>query len=361
MWMARAYGFYSGAGFDSEKYFDYFKVFSSRIAWAPAIRLVFMNSAAVLQKVSDVCRRKHLSYATEKSYLGWIQSYIGMLAELPAGWSSEEKVSAFLTREAKRGVAAATQSQALNAVVFLYGQVLELPLEKVDALRVRRPAMIRTALSLEETRALLGAMEDYAGYPTRLIVRLLYGCGLRVTEPLELRVKDVDVVAGHLVVRQAKGNKDRMVGLPDCLRGEMAAQLRVARAVSAGDAAAGLPVALPTLIGTKYPKAQFEAGWAWVFPMERPCAHPRTGERVRWRMHEVNVQRAVRRAAARAGLEVKVTPHVLRHTYATHAHGAGAAARDLQAVLGHGKLETTMRYLEARPAGVQSPLDALEG
>ena len=169
------------------------------------------------------------------------------------------------------------------------------------------------------------------------------------------------MVAGHIIVRQAKGNKDRIVGLPDCLRGELDAQLRVARAVCAGDAAAGLPVALPTLIGTKYPKARFEAEWAWVFPTEKPILHPRTGEKVRWRMHEVNVQRAVRRAAEKAGLEVKVTPHVLRHTYATHAHGAGAAARDLQAVLGHGKLETTMRYLEARPSGVRSPLDALVG
>jgi integron integrase len=326
----------------------------------PAIRLAFpMNAAAVLQQLSDLCRRKHLSYATEKSYTGWARSYIGMLSSLPAEWPSEQKVGAFLTREAKRGVAAATQAQALNAVLFLYGQVLGKPLEKVAALRVRRPAMIRTALSVDETRALLGAMADVAGYPTRLIARLLYGCGLRVTEPLELRVKDVDLAAGHIVVRQAKGNKDRMVGLPDCLRGELEAQLRVARAVSAGDVAAGLPVALPTLIAKKYPKARFEAGWAWLFPMEKPSAHPRTGDRVRYRMHEVNVQRAVRRAAEKAGLAVKVTPHVLRHTYATHAHGAGAAARDLKAVLGHGKLETTMRYLEARPAGVRSPLDDL--
>ena len=348
--------------FSVEKFFEWLRSFFSSYSGARLLYgWLFMNSEAVLQKISDVCRRKHLSYATEKSYSGWVQSYIGMLSSLPAEWSSEEKVSAFLTREAKRGVAAATQSAALNAVLFLYGQVLGKPLEKVDALRVRRPAMIRTALSVDETRALLGAMEDYAGYPTRLIVRLLYGCGLRVTEPLELRVKDVDVVAGHIVVRQAKGNKDRIVGLPDCLRGEMDAQLRLARAVGAGDAAAGLPVALPTLIGAKYPKARFEAGWAWVFPMEKPSAHPRTGERVRYRMHEVNVQRAVRRAAQKAGLEVKVTPHTLRHTFATHAHGAGAAARDLQAVLGHGKLETTMRYLEARPSGVRSPLDTLGG
>jgi integrase len=318
-----------------------------------------MNAEAVLNKLSDVCRRMRLSYATEKSYLGWVRSYISMLSLLPAELSSEEKVSAFLTREAKRGVAAATQSQALNAVVFLYGKVLGKPLAEVDALRVRRPPSVRTALSLEETRLLLGAMEDVAGYPTRLVVQLLYGCGLRVSEPLELRIKDVDLGAGHIVVRAAKGNKDRIVALPECLRGAMEGQLRVARAVSKADVEAGLPVALPGLNGVKNPRARFDAGWAWVFPMEKATVHPRTGEKVRWRMHEVNVQRAVRRAADKAGLSVKVTPHVLRHTFATHAHGAGAAARDLQAVLGHTKLETTMGYLDARPTRVVSPLDRL--
>ncbi len=301
----------------------------------------------------------HLSYATEKSYIGWVRSYITLLSELPGELSSEEKVSAFLTREAKRGVAAATQSQALNAVVFLYGKVLGLPLAEVAALRVRRPPSVRTALSLEETRALLGAMEDVGGYPTRLVVQLLYGCGLRVSEPLELRIKDVDLGAGHIVVRAAKGNKDRIVSLPESLRGAMEGQLRVARAVWKGDVEAGLPVALPGLIGVKNPRARFDAGWAWVFPTDKATAHPRTGEQVRWRMNEVNVQRAVRRTADKAGLSVKVTPHVLRHTFATHAHGAGAAARDLQAVLGHTKLETTMGYLDAQPTRVVSPLDRL--
>ncbi len=318
-----------------------------------------MNAAKVLQKISDICRLRHLSYATEKSYSGWARSYITTLASLPAGLTSEEKVGEFLTRIARKGVAAATQSQALNALVFLYGQVLAAPLGGVEALRVRRPPTVRTALSVEETRALLGAVEDVGGYPTRLVVHLLYGCGLRVSEPLELRVKDVDVAEGRLVIREAKGNKDRLVALPDCLRPEMTAQLRVARAVAKGDAAVGLPVGMPGLLAAKYPKARFDTGWAWLFPMERPSAHPRTGERVRWRMHEINVQRAVRRGAEKAALSVKVTPHVLRHTYATHAHGAGAAARDLQAVLGHTKLETTMRYLEAQPARVVSPLDRL--
>jgi site-specific recombinase XerC len=116
-------------------------------------------------------------------------------------------------------------------------------------------------------------------------------------------------------------------------------------------------VALPGLLARKSPKLALTEGWAWVFPAHQPMKHPRTGERVRWRMHEVNVQRAVRAAAARSGLAGKASPHVLRHCYATHAHWGGAAARDLQEAMGHTQLETTMRYLTPSAAGVRSPLD----
>lgn len=317
-----------------------------------------MKAADVLKSLSEVCRRKHLSYATERSYVGWARTYMTALAKFPKGWTSERKAERFLTGLAHRDVAAATQNQALNAVAFLYKEVLGTPLGTVDALRVRRPATVRTALNVDEIRALLGAVEDSAGYPTRLIVRLHYGCGLRVSEPLELRIKDVDVGDARIIIRSAKGNKDRIVPLPQCLLGELETQLRVARAICRADAAAGLPVALPTALARKYPRYPFQEAWAWLFPAGAPSAHPRTGLRVRPRMHEVNVQRAVRSAAEKAGISAKVTPHVLRHTYATHAHAGGAPARDLQEVLGHVKLETTMRYLR-QAFGVQSPLDRL--
>ncbi len=180
----------------------------------------------------------------------------------------------------------------------------------------------------------------------------------RVSEPLELRIKDVDLAGARLTIRSAKGNKDRIVPLPQCVAGELEVQLRVARAVLKSDAVAKVPVALPTMLAAKYPKAAFQEQWAWLFPAQAPSTHPRTGERIRWRLHEVSIQRAVRAAAAKAGIAVRVTPHVLRHSYATHAHASGAPPRDLQEVLGHGKLETTMRYL--KPAfGIVSPLDAM--
>ncbi len=317
-----------------------------------------MKAPEVLEILSEKCRVKHLSYATEKSYRSWAQSYIRALPKYPTAWPSEKKAEAFLTSLAQRDVAAATQNQALNAIAFLYKDVLGTPLGTVDALRVRRPATVREALSVDEVRALLSAMPEVADATACLVGRLLYGCGLRVSEPLELRIKDVDLDGARLTIRSAKGNKDRVVPLPQCVLGEMEAQLRVARAVLKSDAESGLPVAMPTLLAAKYPKAAMQEPWAWVFPAHAPSRHPRTGERIRWRLHEVTIQRAVRAAAAKAGIAVRVTPHVLRHSYATHAHASGAPARDLQEVLGHGKLETTMRYL--KPSfGIQSPLDTL--
>jgi len=275
----------------------------------------------------------------------------------PEGWTSEQKAERFLTDEAKRGVAASTQNQALNALLFFYEAVLHTPLGSVEAMRARRPAHVRVALTPQETRALLGAVEDTGGYATRLVVRMLYGCGLRVTEPLELRSKDVDLAARRLLIRGAKGGKDRVVELPKVLVGEMEAQMRVARAVWRADVAEGLPATMPGLLAEKSPKLAFTEAWAWIFPAHIPTRHPRTGERVRWRMHEVNVQRAVRAAAGQTGLTGRVTPHILRHCYATHTHQAGASVRDLQEALGHAHLDTTMRYLTPSLPGVPNPLD----
>ena len=151
----------------------------------------------------------HLSYATEKSYAGWAQSYIRALPKYPKEGRSKKTAEAFLTELAKRDVAAATQNQALNAIALLYKDVLGMPLGTVDALRVRRPATVREALSIEDTRALFGAMEDVGGYPTRLIVRLLYACGLRVSEPLELRIKDVDLAGARLTIRGNRAQESK--------------------------------------------------------------------------------------------------------------------------------------------------------
>ena len=181
-------------------------------------------------------RRMHLSYATEKSYAGWAQSYIRALPKYPTAWPSEKKAEAFLTGLAQRDVAAATQNQALNAIAFLYKDVLGTPMGTVDALRVRRPAMVREALSIEETRALLSAMPEVADATACLVVRLLYGCGLRVSEPLELRIKDVDLAGARLTIRgnRAQESKtDKLTGSRPCssATGSRAARLHWSRLV----------------------------------------------------------------------------------------------------------------------------------
>lgn len=308
-----------------------------------------------LAKVRDLCRLRHYSLNTEKTYCGWIGSYIDWLAkhgrDLP---DSRARVEAFLTREAHRGCAASTQNQAFNALLFLYREVRGEELPRIHALRAKRPAQMRQPVSRPDTLRLLDAAEDEAGYPTRLVVRLLYGCGLRVSEPLNLRVKDVDLAGSSLMIKGAKGGKDRRVEVPCSLMAELVEQLKRARVVWERDQIDKLPVEVPGLLARKYRGAPFSWQWAWVFPSHRGCVHPRTGERVRYRMHEANVQRTVKLAARKLGLDGAVTPHVLRHCWATHVMDAGANVRDVQDRLGHASLETTMVYVHSQTGRIPS-------
>jgi integrase len=244
-----------------------------------------------------------------------------------------------------------------NALIFFYKDCLGQPLEDISALRTSRPARLRIAPSVEQTRQLLAACQDMYGYPTRLIVHLLYGCGLRVTEPCNLRFKDVDLIGHKLIIRQAKGASDRVVSLPHCLGPVLRDQIEVARIVWKQDVAAGIPLELPGCLATKYPRSQFSWNWAWVFPSHNTCIHPRTGAIVRYRIHEANVQRTVRLACQKIGDEIK--PHELRHAYATHCLNRGQNPRGIQLAMGHKQLETTMGYLHAEALGVRSPLDGL--
>lgn len=306
-------------------------------------------------KFRDYMRLRHLSLSTEQSYLAWLNRFIRFVTASPLlGSTSESKVEAFLTSLAHQEVSASTQNQAFNALVMFYRDVLVQPLAKVDALRARQPVRLREAPTTEETRALLASVRNVHGYPTRLVTHLIYGCGLRVTEPLNLRVKDVDLRGQRLVLRAAKGDKDRVVAIPCSLYSGLRDQLEAARVTWKRDVANGLPVQLPGLLGRKYPASRFAWKWAFVFPQLAPCKHPRTGELVRWRMHEANVQKAIREAS---GGNIK--PHELRHAYATHSLNRGVNPRAIQQAMGHVSLETTMGYLHAEALSVPSPLEAL--
>lgn len=318
-----------------------------------------MNDKQAIQRTIEVMRRQHKSISTEQTYVYWLKRYIAALAQMESSISSEKKVEQFLTEMAlRKDVSASTQNQAFNAICFFYKDVLGKPLQKVDALRASRPSHVRHAPSVKETRELLAAVRNVGGYPTNLIVRLIYGCGLRVTEPLNLRIKDVGLDDGRLIIRGAKGRKDRVLGLPCSLVEEVTGQIQAARAVWQRDCKLKLPLEIPHQLGEKYPEYKFAWPWAWVFPAHWPCKHPRTGELVRYRMHEANVQRAVKEARRKLG--IMVLPHELRHAYATHNLNRGVNIKALSEAMGHECIETTAGYCHATALSVPSPLENLQ-
>jgi integron integrase len=317
-----------------------------------------MNTKEAVLRLRQVLRRQHKAISTEDCYVYWLRQYMGSIAPTDNTLSSEQKLERFLSRLAcQRGVSASTQNQAFNAILFFYSKVLQHPLENIDALRAKRPVHMRRAPTPSETLALLQTVRDEAGYPTNLITRLLYGCGFRVSEPLNIRIKDLNLPQFLVCIRGAKGGNDRMVRLPSSVIRELGQQLKVARAVWEQDQRNRIPVMLPGQLARKYPEHRFAWGWAWLFPARYTCQHPRTGAIVRYRMHEANVQRAVRDACRKLG--ISVLPHELRHGYATHCLERGTNPRSIQKAMGHKSLETTMGYLHAESRSVESPLDAL--
>ena len=318
-----------------------------------------MNALQATTLLTNAVRRKHLALSTERTYVHWLVQFCGFLKTVDPALTSETKIERWLTRLALRDVAAATQNQAFNAVLFFYRQCLHVELKDINALRAKRGERVRRAPGVDEVRRVFAALNDADGYPTVLVVRLLYGCGLRVSEPLNLRIRDVDLDNSRLTIRGAKGDKDRVVALPCSLAEPIRAQIAVASLTWQADKAAGWPVKLPHRLAQKYPPAQFSRQWAYLFPLRRPCRDPRGGTMVRFRMLDQTVQRAVRRACATAGVEIM--PHELRHAYATHCLNRGQNPRAIQQAMGHRTLETTMGYMHAEALSVQSPLEAMLG
>jgi integron integrase len=312
-----------------------------------------------MDQLRERIRMRHYSYRTEQAYRDWVRRYIRFHGKRHPRELGAAHVAAFLSSLANdRNVAAATQNQALAAILFLYREVLHIELPLVDGVaRAKQPRRLPVVLTQGEVRELLGRMEGTHG----LMAGLMYGTGMRLAECLGLRVKDVELARHEVVIRQGKGAKDRITMFPRTLVDAMAAHLLAVRRLHDRDRARGVPgVELPHAYEVKNPSASVSWGWFWVFPQDHLSMDPRTGVRRRYHAYDQTFSRALKLAARKAGIVKPVSSHTLRHSFATHLMEAGYDIRTVQELLGHKDVSTTMIYthvLNRGGRGVVSPLD----
>ena len=313
----------------------------------------------LLSQVRDKIRLKHYSIRTEQVYTDWVRRFILYHAKRHPVDMGALEVEQFLTHLAVVGkVSASTQNQAKSALLFLYRDVLALELPWLDGVtQAKNGKRLPVVLTVQETLRLLDKLEGTTG----LIARLLYGSGMRVMEGARLRVKDIDFERCELIVREGKGNKDRVTMLPQSLVASLQQHLVRVKALHTQELAEGLgDVYLPFALARKYPAAGREWHWQYVFPAAKRSIDPRSGIERRHHVSDQAVQRAVRQAARTVGLNKPVTPHTLRHSFATHLLQSGYDIRTVQELLGHKDVQTTMIYthvLNRGGRGVVSPLD----
>jgi integron integrase len=314
----------------------------------------------LLDQVRDALRVKHYAYRTEESYVQWIRRYILFHSKRHPKDMAEPEVQAFLTHLAVEGnVAASTQNQALSALLFLYRHVLKQPLsESIDAVRARQSKHIPTVLAPEEVQQVFNHLEG----THQLLAKLLYGAGLRVKEGLRLRIKDVDFAQNQLIIRDAKGNQDRLTVLPQSLMAPLQAHLVQVKQIFQDDLALGYgAVYLPFALARKYPNADREWKWQYVFPAKHRSIDPRSHKVQRHHLDDGVLQRSLKQAVRSTQIQKNVTCHTLRHSFATHLLQNGYDIRTVQELLGHKDVKTTMIYthvLNKGGLGVRSPLDA---
>ena len=315
----------------------------------------------LLDRVRHAARLRHLAASTEKAYVHWIKRFVVFHGRTHPREMRENEVNAFLTHLAVDAhVAASTQNQALAALLFLYDKVLDQGLGDLQGVvRARRPKRLPAVLTPDEVRRLL----DCLAGDHWLVAMLLYGAGLRLMEALRLRVKDIDMSQNILTIREAKGAKDRVTVLPSCLRDPLGQLLHRRRRQHAAEVEAGRGrVMLPGAFARKHPAAEQAWVWQWVFAAKSDFRDRESGRFYRHHIHETVIQRAVREAVIRAGVERRATCHTLRHSFATHLLQDGTDIRTVQDLLGHNDVKTTMIYTHVLNRGglaVRSPADRL--
>ena len=321
------------------------------------------SKITLLEEISALIRREHYSLSTERTYCAWVRQFVKfhhMQTREILFVEQEKKVEDFLNYLAlERNVAASTQNQAFNALVFLYKRVLESPLENVKATRSRKEARIPVVLTREEVKQVLLLLD---GVP-ELVVKLLYGCGLRITEAVKLRVQNIDFGFKQVTVRDGKGMTDRVPPFPDNLESLLRNHLERVKMIHEKDLAQGYgSVYLPNALARKYPKAEREWNWQYVFPGRGLSKDPRSGIIRRHHLDQSAINRAIKQAVRQTEITKKVSAHTFRHSFATHLLQRGTDIRTIQSLLGHKDLETTMIYthvLKQGGEGVVSPLDDL--
>ncbi len=315
----------------------------------------------LLDQMRERLRALHYSIRTEDAYVAWVKRFIlyhGKRHPLAMG---EAEVADFLTSLAVAGhLAASTQNQAFSALLFLYKVVLDRPLSAIeDVVRAKKPDRLPVVFTRDEVRAVIGRLEGTKW----LAASLLYGSGLRLMECLRLRVKDIDFGQNHIVVRDGKGQKDRVTVLPTTLAEPLRRQIDRITAIHQRDRQEGFGrVYLPFALAKKYPNAERQAGWQYLFPSGRRAEDPRSGVVRRHHLAETALQKSVRTAVRDAGIVKPGTCHTFRHSFATHLLENGSDVRTVQVLLGHADVSTTMIYthvLQSGPMGVRSPADVL--
>ncbi|MFZ2405981.1 MAG: integron integrase [Methylobacter sp.] len=318
----------------------------------------------LLDQVRDKIRFKHYSLSTERIYITWIKQFILYHQKRHPLEMGALEVETFLTYLAtQRHVSSSTQNQALSAILFLYREVLAVDLPWLDNFeRSKKPRRLPVVLTIQEIQALLHEASS-APEPIGLIIKLLYGTGMRLMEAVRLRVKDVELARREIIVRDGKGGKDRVTMLPESLVEPLRVQLALRRTWYEQDVVLGkVDVWLPDALAIKYPNASKEWGWQYVFAAKNYSVDPRSNSERRHHVEEKQVQRYVKLAAQAAGIAKPTTPHTLRHSFATHILQSGYDIRTVQELLGHSDVATTMIYthvLNKGGKGVVSPLDRL--
>ena len=312
------------------------------------------------EKLEAAIKVRHYSPKTLKSYRSWARKFQAFTRSKDPGALSTEDVKTFLSFLAtEKQVAASTQNQAFNALLFVFRHVLQKEFGKVEGVvRAKRRPYIPVVLSRQEVDALFDCLDD----PYHLVAKLLYGCGLRLFEGLQLRVQDISLDLAVITVHDGKGKKDRTVPLPKALRTEIDRQLDFVAQIHREDLSQGYAgTFLPSAVGTKYKNAARELVWQWLFPAKTLTKLSETREYRRFHLHESHVQKAIKKAVQQAGLRKRASAHTLRHSYASHLLQANVDIRTIQELLGHSDVRTTMIYTHTLPSttvkDAKSPLD----